>query len=270
MARNLKKRADIFSAGHDGHPWPGVMNQDLIIERPAYSSELPGTTNEEEGTLWLWAYPELLAWPCKIQWLFSPVVGNTKFPGDLYGVDETGRLILVEAKCAVGRADPYEDFIGKTSWFREMPTTILRNRWEKLLRHEHAFIEQYISMLQQVTRFERAHPGVVPYSSRRIAVLQWHELYRSRIAPMLAPGSDYETKVAEYLDRREGSVKNQVSYFALYTVPRGEVPKLSKSGRENYARLIAEAGPENVQVRAVQAIKTSQGIAIGAWTPSFQ
>jgi len=246
------------------------MNQDFIVERPAYSSALPAPPQEEDGTLWLWAWPELLAWPCNIQWLFSPVVGNKQFPGDLYGINETGRLTLVETKRAVGRADPYEDFIGKISWFRTMSTATLRSRWEKLLRDERRFIEKYLSMLQQVTRFERTLPGVVPYSSRRFAVLQWPELYRSRIAPMLAPGADYETKVAKYLSRREGSVMNQVSYVALFTVPRGGVPQLSKSGRENYARLIAEAGRENVHVRAVQALETSQGIAIRAWTPPLQ
>ena len=33
-------------------------------------------TCEESGTVWLWAFPELLAWPRPITWLFSPVTGS--------------------------------------------------------------------------------------------------------------------------------------------------------------------------------------------------
>src|SRR5438105_126631 len=39
---------------------------------------------EEAGTVWLWALPELLGWPSDITWLFSPVTGNTKRPGDAW------------------------------------------------------------------------------------------------------------------------------------------------------------------------------------------
>jgi hypothetical protein len=57
---------------------------------------------EEEGTLMLWAWPELLGWKKDIEWLFSPVIGQT-WPGDLWGVDESGALILVETKRATSR-----------------------------------------------------------------------------------------------------------------------------------------------------------------------
>ena len=46
---------------------------------------------EEEASLFLWAWPELFGWEQDFEWLFSPVVGQT-WPGDVWGIDETGAL----------------------------------------------------------------------------------------------------------------------------------------------------------------------------------
>ena len=54
---------------------------------------------EEAGTLWLWAFPELLRWHTGITWLFSPP-GRNRWDGDLWGIDDDGNFVLVEAKCA--------------------------------------------------------------------------------------------------------------------------------------------------------------------------
>jgi len=56
---------------------------------------------EEYAALWLWAYPQLLEWSQQIKWLFSPVTGKDKYPGDLWGMDDMGNLILVETKLAI-------------------------------------------------------------------------------------------------------------------------------------------------------------------------
>src|SRR5947209_2049040 len=66
---------------------------------------------EEPGTFWLWAWPELLDWATEITWLFSPVTGKYPWPGDLWGVDASGQLILVETKKTGGPRDHFEDFV---------------------------------------------------------------------------------------------------------------------------------------------------------------
>jgi hypothetical protein len=79
--------------------------------------------SEEIGTFWLWAWPDLLGWPFQITWLFSPVTGKSKWPGDLWGLDDRGNLLIVETKLARndrGPQDPFKDFIG----FEESPRPI--------------------------------------------------------------------------------------------------------------------------------------------------
>src|SRR3990167_6071043 len=71
--------------------------------------------SEESASFLLWAWPDLLGWPRQINWLFSPVVGKHKYPGDLWGLDSQGGLLIVETKFDRTRArqDPFADFIEK-------------------------------------------------------------------------------------------------------------------------------------------------------------
>src|SRR5262249_8354045 len=66
---------------------------------------------EEPGTFWLWAWPKLLWASPRITWLFSPVTGKYPWPGDLWGVNASGQLVLVETKRTGGAQDPFEDFV---------------------------------------------------------------------------------------------------------------------------------------------------------------
>jgi len=67
-----------------------------ITEPDIYSTE-PASLFEEEGSLWLWALPKLLLWDRPVRWLFS-FVSSEKREGDLWGLDEAGNLLIVEAK----------------------------------------------------------------------------------------------------------------------------------------------------------------------------
>src|SRR4051812_25154622 len=68
---------------------------------------------EETASFWLFLWPDLLGWPRNITWLFSPVTGKTRYPGDLWGIDETGHLVVVETKLfqRATAPDPFEDFV---------------------------------------------------------------------------------------------------------------------------------------------------------------
>jgi len=95
---------------------------------------------EEYATLWIWAYPQLLEWGQQIKWLFSPVTGKDKYPGDLWGMDNTGNLILVETKLATrAKQDPFVDFI---NFEMNMPAPTkagLTSRFKSLLTDEKRF-----------------------------------------------------------------------------------------------------------------------------------
>jgi hypothetical protein len=128
---------------------------------------------EEAGTFWAWAWPDLLGWPIEITWLFSPVIGNHPWPGDLWGVDASGELIIVEVKASTHPSDPLKNFLelerkrARGEW---SPHTVeeIRKRWELCLRDERQFLEANRDALQSGSGKPTLWRGVVPYSSKRL------------------------------------------------------------------------------------------------------
>ena len=80
-----------------------------ITEPDIYSTE-PASLFEEEGSLWLWALPKLLLWDRPVRWLFS-FVSSEKREGDLWGLDEAGNLLIVEAKRIPGERNPFRKLL---------------------------------------------------------------------------------------------------------------------------------------------------------------
>lgn len=165
------------------------------------------------------AGPERLGWPATSAWLFSPVVGNRKWPGDLWAVDARGELLIVEAKsCTPGRrCDPFEDFVcaGRGAVEPASPSAradSLRERWSKLLEREREFIRQHANELGAGASLHGCYPGVVPYSRHRAQVQRWRHVYVERIAPWL-DSPDYSGQVLQYL--RKGEEKGPRSQMSL-------------------------------------------------------
>ena len=218
--------------------------------------------SEEIGSFWLWAWPDLLGWPFQLTWLFSPVTGKSKWPGDLWGLDDRGNLLIVETKVARndrGPQDPFRDFIG----FEESPNAkvrresvfevpALRYKWLRLLKQERDFIEQNNSFLSIGKLRLVKHPGVVPYSYKRSQTWTWPQLYLHRIAPMiLGKRSEKKTELS-FLERaRKGN--SRPHYFALFTVYGEGTPSLSGKGLDNYKSLRESAGKGHVHLVAVTA-----------------
>lgn len=244
------------------------MSKKDQITRPGHRSALPHAPWEEEGTLWLWAWPEMAAWPRDVCWLFSPVVGRRPYPGDLVGVDEDGRLLVIEAKRASRPEDPFEDLVGTLDYFQSLPTKKLQARWEKLLEAERRFISQFGSSVPPGPDFDDLWPGVAPYSSKRFATARWWELYRTRIAPLILNDPGYEERVISFLARRDATADRPVSFGALFTVPEGQRPRLSPDGKRNWSLLVEEVGTENVWARAVQARVNAERVELVGWTPA--
>jgi hypothetical protein len=71
----------------------------LKTELPRYygTQRRPGLVRikaEEEAIIWLWAKPSIFPWQRPRAWLFPPVTGKTRWPGDLWGIDSCGDLVI--------------------------------------------------------------------------------------------------------------------------------------------------------------------------------
>jgi hypothetical protein len=227
---------------------------------------------EETGTLWLWAFPELLDWHTGITWLFSPP-GRNRWDGDLWGIDDDGEFVLVEAKCASQGLDPFKEFLaleGRRSngdWSTESIGSI-KEHWESLLNGERQFIDVHAKQLRDGSGFLSTWPGVVPYSWKRLAVWRWRALYLEIIAPMIT-GLQYETKARAALERWWRARAWSPHYEGLFTVIDSlEKPRFS--GASTYKKLIECTAPERVHKRAVGCEKFSDTLRLLSWDPELE
>lgn len=232
-------------------------------------------SNEEEGSLFLWAWPELLQWQSDYVWLFSPVVGR-KWPGDIWGLDNQGNLLLVETKRGDSPKDPMRDFIGYAKELSiEVLNTIrhselIHERWNKLLNQENIFIKRTLKSGSELDWWNDYHPGVIPYSSKRFIIRKWPQIYLELIVSQLLDPL-YKDKVEAWLYLRKNQTDPKLHYIGLFTVPSGEEPGLSSRGRENFHLLKEVVGKEYVHWRALKVeVRESAPVKVIGWRPSFE
>jgi hypothetical protein len=213
---------------------------------------------EENATFWLWAYPSLLGWHRKLEWLFSPVVGNSQFPGDLWGIDEAGNLLLVEMK-RKRQSDPFKDFIGYENnkiWELSASYEQLKKRWEKLYSAELDFWQSHATELNKRQLGKITAKGVVPYSSKRIATRQWIELYTKVIIPHLFEEAAYSKNVIQFLKVRNQLVEKTIYYFGMVFVKDPNQLNLSKKGEDHFRELSTRTGNDRVHLLSMVAQKS--------------
>jgi hypothetical protein len=226
----------------------------IVDQRFSRSGELVDV--EEVGTLWLWAWPELLQWPAPISWLFSPVTGNAVWPGDLWGIDSTGRLLIVETKLALTPVDPFEDFLAFERAAKFPSASALKERWVSLLKDERNFIREHRDALLGTSDGRATWSGVVPYSSKRYVVWRWRSLYATRIAPLIE-NTEYEDGAIRALGEFENTGDRSPHYFGVFTAPNSRVGSLSPVGEANLDALRACASAGRVHIRALTATKSA-------------
>jgi len=226
--------------------------------------------SEESASLWLWAWPRLLGWRHSINWLFSPVTGKDKYPGDLWGIDSRGNLVLVETKIDRDRPklDPFEDFVPFCKFPRaELWTAAsLEARWLRLLKKEMVFLESELSQMTPQTELDATYPGVVPYSRHRDAVWRWQHLYRTRIAPAIADGR-YERAVRRGLRCRRAVGNPKPVFIGLVASIRVGSPELSSSGQRSMRILQSTVGSERVLLRGIRGSQGPKMLRIQCWGP---
>jgi len=244
--------------------WPDERYVDLRIRQSGL------VQLEEAGTFWLWAWPDLLGWPTGITWLFSPGTGRDRWPGDLWGIDDSGELVIVETKRSTEPADPFEDFLRlehRRSSGEFIPPKLadIRAHWESLLRGERQFLELHREALHAGTGKLGLWPGVVPYSSKRIVVWRWRTLYLERVAPIVT-SSSYESAVTAALQRWDNRSMWSPHYVGLFTVLNSAPPRFSAVGKACHDQLVAITSPAQVHARAIDCrIVSATQVGIECW-----
>lgn len=167
--------------------------------------------HEEDALCWLWAYPALLPWPSPVWWLYTPVVGNTRWPGDLWGVDARGELLILECKQCRRGDDPFHDFVRYHRPGRdEFTAAHWLTKWARHLRAERAFPDA------TTERPAGRTDGLLPRSNRRAHIRRWPALAALMDAHIRSP--EYEEAVRAALRVREQAGNPSPHYMALMVV----------------------------------------------------
>jgi len=172
-------------------------------------------SHEEESIVWLWAFPDLLPWQYRVEWLFSPVVGKKQWPGDLWGLDDEGNLLIIEAKnCRIQlKSDPFGDFVdllmSHGSYVEEFTSDNLRQKWEYLLNKEIRKKEPIFPNCYD-ERPKGETEGILPRSNHRKHIRKWKDL--AKIIDERTRSDSYISTVDGLLKKRK-SRNNPVPHF---------------------------------------------------------
>jgi hypothetical protein len=146
------------------------------IRLPAEYSQFTDVVDllhEEDALCWLWAFPFLFPRHRQIAWLYTPVVGNTRWPGDLWGIDNYGDLLVIEAKQCSRRDDAFRDFV---TFHRDDRLELSAAHWEgKWAVHYHAELS-FPNGTDE--RPKGRTDGILPRSNKRKHIRRWPELAR--------------------------------------------------------------------------------------------
>ena len=219
--------------------------------------------SEESASLLLWIRPCLLSWSRTVNWLFSPVVGNKTYVGDLWGLNARGDLLILETKLdRTGVAqDPFEDFVNyatSESALKLWTASSLKARWLHLVRAEYKFIKRYAQRLCPNACLRGIHRGVLPYSEHRDAVWRWQHSYRHLLLPKFMTGV-YLRAIERSLRERERR-QNPAPVFAGVVATVSETtPRLSSKGLTTMRDLQSRVGCDRVLLRRMHAKRSTSG-----------
>ena len=201
--------------------------------------------HEEDAICWFWAYPRLFPWSAPIHWLYTPVVGNSRWPGDLWGVDERGELLILECKQCRRRDDPFHDFVAyHRSGREELTADHWLAKWRRHLRAELTFPSSTIERPPQKTA------GMLPRSNRRSHIRRW-PILAGLIDAHISSGIYFDS-VQLALDKRKERSNPTPHYCALMVVSN-DSPLLTPEAIGSGHRLVELVGAGQVHVASAQA-----------------
>lgn len=197
--------------------------------------------HEEEAIVWVWAYPELYPWPRDVVWLYAPVTGKHRWPGDLWGIDETGDLLIIECKRRKSGTDPFLDFLPYHDPKREELTAAhWQKKWARHHRKELSFPNGI------VVRPSGKTAGLLPRSSKRAAIRRWPRLVE-KVDVQIRSG-DYTDKVQAYLQRRADAGNPCPHYAGLLVTSDPDASALTPGWTNSAHELQKRVGGGHVHV----------------------
>lgn len=219
---------------------------DSIPESYQNQDGILSVSHEEESIVWLWAFPDLFPWQHSAEWLFSPVVGNKRWPGDLWGLDNEGNLLIIEAKnCRIqSRSDPFGDFEyllkSHDSLVEEFSSDNLRHKWERLLKRELSFPNGYDQRPSGKTE------GILPRSNHRKHIRKWKDL--AKIIDKRIRSASYISTIDRLLKKRKNRNNPAPHFFGLLVRDKSMCFGLNKEGQQAKQELCHIAKETNVHL----------------------
>jgi hypothetical protein len=225
------------------------METSKIVSIPeSYKSQngILSIRHEEESIVWLWAFPDLFHWQYSAEWLFSPVVGNKQWAGDLWGLDNKGNLLIIEAKnCRTQlKSDPFEDFedllMSHDSYVEEFKSENLRQKWEDLLKKELSFSNCYDERPRGKTG------GILPRSNHRKHIRRWKDI--AKIIDERIRSDFYKFTVDRLLKKRKNRNNPVPHFFALLVRDESMCFGLNEKGLQTKQKLCNIVKKTNVHL----------------------
>lgn len=206
--------------------------------------------HEEEAVIWMWAFPQLACWPRPIEWLYTPVVGKKRWPGDLWGIDDTGELLIVECKQCRRADDPYIDFIEYYSPIRNEVSGV---HWvAKFKRHLRAELSCRDGTQE---RPPGRTGGILPRSNRRTHFARWPHL--AAMIDERIRADCYLERVIQDLNLRSAQRDPLPHYMALMVQSAEGDTTFTDRALESAAHLQALVGAERVSAVVICAMHIS-------------
>ncbi len=232
-----------------------MTTRDVTVDLPNEyldARSLIDTKHEEEALCWLWAFPAIFPWRKPIAWLYTPVVGNNRWPGDLWGIDTEGDLLVIEAKHCRRNDDPFADFIAFHKPFREeLSSAHWQQKWANHLSAELSFSDG--SSERPIGKTG----GMLPRSNKRSHLRGWQAL-SARIDQQIR-SRKYAESVTRNLNARAKSNDPTPFYIALMMQTNANHPLLSETAQAS-ARLLQECvGTSHVVVVAIHCERLLNG-----------
>ncbi len=220
---------------------------ETIVDLPSVyqnHDDLIVVDHEEEAVCWLWAYPELLPWNHPVTWLYTPVVGKHRWPGDLWGLDTKGNLLVIEAKRCGRRNNPFEDFV---PYHRDGREELSAAHWmSKWKGHMHSELRLTDSTAEPT---EGHTDGILPRSNRRQHLRRWMSLAKQIDSAIRTTG--YCRKVDKALRTRATSSDPTPFYIALMIESRRNGHVLNDSLERSARELRQKVTRDHVMVVAI-------------------
>jgi hypothetical protein len=253
---------------------------------------------EDDAAVWSWAWPESLLWlnDKPIRWMFPFVTGKGwagwQGPGDIWGIDDQGELIIAELKkCNGETVDPFIDFLCLKNPLegqvydadqvrtahplgRTTDASALVDEWSKRLVQERAYIAAHLASYRAGklppnhtgVRNGPAFAGVMSYSSKRETAFAWRHLYLDHVVPDLLDPGRYEAFVRTALAVRLERGSPPPHYMALLMVGPKADAKLSSHGKAHLRRLSELVGSGRVHIRAMRGSPLAHDrVSVTSW-----